>query len=318
MTDIKSWSPIAICVPFANYEDTLPVTLKSINDNTYDKGKITLVFYDDCSADSSSQLIKNFIAEHGRSYHSILLERGIESSGGNVARVVNHCFKMASKTESRYVVNVEADVKIPSDALELLVSFLGENTGVGVVSLPYVYASGDQKTIEVDVTMGCTIISRTLLEKINWRIDERFDVTNDLWLIAKAEKLGFGVVSYRQRTAEHLKPFHYRTHVRNRLMRLPHYHWLLLKEGLMARRLKRSYLYYSACLLALIASLVNPILITGFGLLVLVGVFHYRSFRKLLYAFPVGIALTLGLLVSAMKTVGKRSLPNSASNAQTA
>lgn len=293
---------IVICVPFKNYEGTLPITLKSISDNlSYDKKKITLVFYDDCSTDSSSQILKEFIAKNGSSYFDVLLRRGTEPTGGNVAKAINQCFELARTTESKYIVNVEADVEIPRDTLELLVDFIERNATVGMGSIPYVYVGGDQKTIEVDVTMGCTIISRQLLDEIDWRIDERFDRTNDLWLGAKAERLGFEVVSVRHRTAKHLKPFNYTVHVWDRFLYLPRYHYLLLREGLMTRRLLRSYIYYGSYLLVFILSFINTFSAIALGPLVIVGVWHYRSVRKFLYAFPVGLAMALGLIISVAK-----------------
>ena len=286
--------------------------LNSINsDHSYDKEKITIILYDDCSTDTSSEIIKDFIHRHGDNYNDVIYERGNESSGGNVARAINRCFELAKNTYTKYVFNIEADVVIPEDTFGSLVSLLEGDSDIGMVSVPYTYLGENQKSIEVDITMGCAIISRKLLDSVSWKIDERFTNTNDLWLVANAEKKGLKVLCDRTKRAGHLKPLIYKEHIRNKFFQLPHYHYLLLKDGLLTRRLLKRYVYYGTYLIIPILFLLNPFFSLLIGPVLIAGIWHYRSVRRFLYAFPVGIAMVLGIIKEALKDIAQRALQRS-------
>ncbi|MEM2942744.1 MAG: glycosyltransferase family 2 protein [Candidatus Bathyarchaeia archaeon] len=252
---------VAVCIPFNNREDTLPFTLNSIINNGYHKSRVSIVLYDDGSTDNSGLIAKDFIKVHGSMYSKVIYGRSTVPSRGNIAKARNGCFGLARDTQAQYLISVDSDVEMPADAIQGLVDLMEKDRRIGMASVPYTYArhsSGAAQALEVDVTLGCTIISRELLDRIDWKIDERFDKVDDLWLGAQAEKLGFKIMCHNQSRALHLKPIAYRDHLKKRLFEVPHYHYLLLKEGLLTRRLKRTYAYYTAWLLSLVFCLANP------------------------------------------------------------
>lgn len=305
---------IAVCIPVSDRKDTLPTTLRSVVNDPYDKSKVTLIFYDG-SADSSDLILQDFIQKHGSEYAEVVHRREATPSRGNIARARNGCLRLARETRTQYVISVDSDVEIPQGTLEDLVDLARRDPQMGMASVPYIYAEKDSKTsrnFEVDITLGCTILSRKLLDRIDWKIDERFAKADDLWLGAKAEKLGFKIVCYSQKRAIHLKPLVYRDHLKRRLLEVPRYHYLLLKEGLLTRRLRRTYAYYGAYLLLPALYLANSILLLSLVPLFALGVLHYRSLRRFLMALPVGIAMTLGLIVSILRDV---VLPHSSPSA---
>lgn len=296
---------IAVCIPVSDRKDTLPVTLKSIANDTYDKSRVVVIFYDG-STDSSSLILQDFIKEHGSRYFKVIHRRETTPSRGNIAKARNGCFSLARDTEAQYLVSVDSDVEVPQGTLRDLVDFVRKDPQIGMASIPYVYVQDDNepaRTFEVDVTLGCAILSRELLDRVDWKIDERFAKADDLWLGAKAERLGFKIACYRQKRAIHLKPLMYKDHLRKRLLEVPRYHYLLLKEGLLTRRLRRTYAYYGAYLLLPALYLVNPLSLMLLAPLFALGVLHYRSLRRFLMALPVGIAMMLGLVVSLLRDV---------------
>jgi len=296
---------IAVCIPVSDRKDTLPATLKSVANDTYDKSRVVVIFYDG-STDSSGLVLQDFIKEYGPRYFKVIHRRETTPSRGNIAKARNGCFSLARDTEVQYLVSLDSDVEIPQGTLKDLVDLIKKDPQIGMVSIPYVYAQDNNepaRTFEVDVTLGCTALSRELLDRVDWKIDERFAKADDLWLGAKAERLGFKVACYRQKRAIHLKPLMYKDHLRKRLMEVPRYHYLLLKEGLFTRRLRRTFAYYGAYLLLPALYLVNPLLLTLLVPLFALGVLHYRSLRRFLMALPVGIAMVLGLVVSILRGV---------------
>ncbi|MBS7623494.1 glycosyltransferase [Candidatus Bathyarchaeota archaeon] len=300
---------VAVCIPFSNREDTLPVTLKSIVNDGYEKSRVSIVLYDDGSTDSSSLIAEEFIKVYGHKYSQVIYRRSTVPSRGNIAKARNRCFSLARDTQAQYLISVDSDVEMPAGTIQDLVDLAEKDRRVGIASIPYTYAkhsSAASQRLDVDVTLGCTILSRELLDRIDWRINERFDKVDDLWLGAKAEKLGFKIICHNQSRALHLKPIIYRDHLKRRLFEVPRYHYLLLKEGLLTRRLRRTYAYYAAFLLSLAFCLASSVLTLAPALLLVLGVLHYRSLRKFAVALPVGVAMTIGFTFSILRGVLQR------------
>ena len=246
---------------------------------------------------------------HETEYYSLVYREDPDPSQGNIARARNGCLNLARQTEAEYVVSVDSDVAIDQGTMKALVGLLQNDSVIGMASVPYVYSSNDSQPNnlpDVDITLGCTIISRELLERINWTIDERFAKADDLWLGAMAERLGFKIVSYDQMTATHMRPFVYGDHLRKRISEVPLYHYLLLKEGLLTKRLRRTYAYYSAYLFLPILCLANYMLILLLAPLMGLGVWHYHSLKRFIRALPVGIAMILGLLGVGARDIFRR------------
>ncbi len=294
----ENWPHIAVCIPVSNRKSTLLTTLERIDNDSYNKKKITLIFFDG-STDSSSQILQDFIQVHEFEYYALVHQREAHPSQGNIARARNGCLHLARQTEAEYIVSIDSDVAISQGTMKALVGLLQRDLLIGMASVPYIYSSDNSQPAnspDVDITLGCTIISRKLLDRVDWTIDERFAKADDLWLGAMAERLGFKLVSYSQMRVTHMKPFSYSDHVRKRMSEVPLYHYLLLKEGLLTRRLRRTYTYYGAYLILPILCLVNHMFIVLLAPLIGVGVWHYRSVKRFLRALPVGIVMILGLL----------------------
>ena len=304
-TKAKNDAPptVSIIIPFRNREKTLSKTLESIYaDYSYDKKKIALVFLDDHSTDSSSRILKEFIVQHGPLYSQVIQRRKDDASEESIARVRNECLTLAKETAVNYVISIDSDVEIPRGTIADLVGLLRKDNKIGMASIPYAYVEAGKKyAAEVDINMGCTIMSRKFLDQVNWTIDDRFTNVDDLWLGAKAEKLGFKVVRLDNKRANHLKEFVYGAHLKNRFLLLPRYHYLLIREGLITRRLKRTYIYYSAYLALSAICLLNSFALILFIPLFGLGLGHYRSISKFLLALPVGITMTIGLIANILK-----------------
>ncbi len=304
-TEAKNDAPptVSIIIPFRNREKTLSKTLESIYaDYSYDKEKIALVFFDDHSTDSSSRILKEFIVQHGPLYSQVIQRRKDDASEESIARARNEGLSLAKETAVNYVISIDSDVEIPRGTIADLVGLLRKDNKIGMASIPYAYVEAGKKyASEVDINMGCTIMSREFLDQVNWTIDDRFTNVDDLWLGAKAEKLGFKVVRLDNKRANHLKEFVYGDHLKNRFLLLPRYHYLLIREGLITRRLKRTYIYYSAYLALSAICLLNSFALILFIPLFGLGLWHYRSISKFLLALPVGITMTIGLIANILK-----------------
>jgi glycosyltransferase involved in cell wall biosynthesis len=294
---------IVSCIPISNREKTLNKMLESLLQNSYEKNKITLIFYDG-STDGSSQIIEDFIKKNGSEYQKLIHERESPPSKGNIAKARNGCFKLAVNTNTKYVVSIDSDVEIPLNAIHELVRLIDQGQEIGIASIPYIYLNDDPKTpssLLVDITLGCTIISRNLLDRINWRIDERFSKADDLWLGSQAEKLGFKVVKHETEKARHLRQFNYKEHLKHRLTQVPNYHYLLLKDGLLTKRLKRTYLYYTVYLITTALLLVDLLFAIIFIPLIAIGLWHHRSLKKFVRSLGTGIIMIFGLTCNIIK-----------------
>jgi hypothetical protein len=240
--------------------------------------------------------------QHGSLYSRVIQRRKDDASEESIARARNECLSLAKETAVNYVISIDSDVEIPRGTIADLVERLRKDNKIGMASIPYAYVEAGKKyASEVDINMGCTIMSKEFLDQVNWTIDDRFTNVDDLWLGAKAEKLGFKVVRLDNKRANHLKEFVYGNHLKNRFLLLPRYHYLLMREGLITRRLRRTYIYYSAYLALSAISLLNSITLILFVPLFGLGLWHYRSIGKFLLALPVGIAMTIGLIANILR-----------------
>ena len=302
----KNYPNITSCIPVSNREKTLKKMLTSLQNNSYNKNKITLIFYDG-STDGSSKIIEDFIENNGSEYHKVIYEKESFPSRGNIAKARNGCFKLAINTNAEYIFSIDSDVEIPNNAIQELIQIIEHDKDIGIASIPYIYLNDDpkksQNTLLVDITLGCTLISRNLLDKINWHIDERYGKADDLWLGSKAEKLGFKVVKHETEKARHLREFNYKEHLKNRLIKVPDYHYLLLKDGLLNKRLKRTYLYYSLYLITLALILGDLLFAIIFLPLIVIGLLHHRSFKKFIRSFFTGIIMIFGFIGSIIRNV---------------
>lgn len=308
--NLKNGRPnIASCIPVSDREATLNNMLESLLKNSYEKNRITLIFYDG-STDGSSQIIKDFIEKNGSQYHKVIYEKELPPSKGNIAKARNGCFKLAVNTNTKYIVSIDSDVEIPTNAIQELVRLIDQDQEIGIVSIPYIYLNDDPKSpssLLVDITLGCTIISRNLLDKINWHIDERFGKADDLWLGSQAEKLGFKVVKHETERARHLREFNYREHLEHRLTQVPNYHYLLLREGLLPKRLKRTYFYYVLYLITLALLSIDLLFAIILIPLIVIGLWHHHSPKKFIRSFCTGMIMILGFIISIIRNAFRKN-----------
>jgi len=308
--NLKNIRPnIASCIPVSNRETTLNKMLESLLKNSYEKKRITLIFYDG-STDGSSKIIKNFIKKNGSQYHKVIHEKESPPSKRNIAKARNGCFKLAVNTNTKYVFSIDSDVEIPTNAIQELVRLIDQDQEIGIVSIPYIYLNDDPKSpssLLVDITLGCTMISRNLLDRINWHIDERFGKADDLWLGSQAEKLGFKVVKHETERARHLREFNYREHLKHRLTQVPNYHYLLLREGLLTKRLKRTYFYYVLYLITLVLLSIDLLFAIIFIPLIAIGLWHHHSPQKFIRSFCTGMIMISGFIISMIRNASRKN-----------
>ncbi|MFC1507008.1 glycosyltransferase [Thermoproteota archaeon] len=312
--NVKNDRPnIASCIPVSDRESTLNRMLESLLKNSYEKNKITLLFYDG-SIDGSSQIIKNFIKKNGSEYHKVIHEKESSPSKGNIAKARNGCFKLAINTNSKYIFSIDSDVEIPLNAIQELVQLIEQDQEIGIASIPYIYLNDDPKSpssLLVDITLGCTIISRNLLDRINWHIDERFGKADDLWLGSQAEKLGFKVVKHETEKARHLRDFNYKEHLKHRLTQVPNYHYLLLREGLLTKRLKRTYVYYALYLITLASLSIDLLFAIMFIPLITIGLWHHHSPKKFIRSLCTGMIMIFGFINIIIRNASRKIIRNS-------
>lgn len=108
---------VSIIIPIYNAEKTLPKTLNSIVKQTYCDYEAILV--DDGSNDNSESICKSFCLKDKR-----FLYMRQENQGVSLARNAG-----INKSNGRYLVFVDADDCLKSDALEILVNFQEKNKG---------------------------------------------------------------------------------------------------------------------------------------------------------------------------------------------
>ena len=304
---------IASCIPVSDRESTLNKMLESLLKNSYEKNKITLIFYDG-SIDGSSQIIKNFIKKNGSEYHKVIHEKESSPSKGNIAKARNGCFILAINTNTKYIFSIDSDVEIPLNAIQELVQLIEQDQEIGIASIPYIYLNDDPKSpssLLVDITLGCTIISRNLLDRINWHIDERFGKADDLWLGSQAEKLGFKVVKHETEKARHLRDFNYKEHLKHRLTQVPNYHYLLLRDGLLTKRLKRTYVYYALYLITLASLSIDLLFAIIFIPLIAIGLWHHHSPKKFIRSLCTGMIMIFGFINSIIRNASRKIIRNS-------
>jgi glycosyltransferase involved in cell wall biosynthesis len=302
---ISEYPDVDVCIPVRNRAKVLPRVLDALYNLDYPKNKIRLIFVDDESTDETPNILKNFYERHHSEYKEILIER-VKHLGFNIPRVRNLAFR---HTKSSLIFWLDSDVLPPSDALKILVADLREDDSVVLSCIPYAYREEDlwksSLPIDIDLSLGCTLIRRDLLEKIGG-FDERYTRTDDLWLQQMIKKLGFKIKIHRDKRCLHLHTIKYHEVIASKFVHQSRSLFLLLIDGLWDRSLYRRYAYYSAILFSLMFLPLCPALGLIFVLLLIIGVIWHKSVNRYIHVAPIGLVITLGIFLTFLNPLAWR------------
>lgn len=178
---------ISICVPTKNREKTLPAVLDAINNQSFDKKKLQLVFVDDNSTDNTQSILKRFKDAKGKLYNEVVII--VESS--NLPQARNIC---VNKSRGECVLFLDSDIVLSPDSLMTLLDFMrvADIASLFYSSFSYEAPKPEIKYVE-GVVMGCTIIKREVFEKVGF-FDETIFPFEDADFCRRARKLGFKII----------------------------------------------------------------------------------------------------------------------------
>lgn len=130
-----------IITPLRNEITTVEATLRSII-NQSRTPKYWLIL-DDGSSDGSPDVVMNYSNKYSWIKLERLSDRGHDFVGQGVAEVLNLGRRLIKDIPSDYVAKVDADLDIPSDYFEKLLTFMEQNRSVGICSgHPFTFEKG--------------------------------------------------------------------------------------------------------------------------------------------------------------------------------
>ena len=98
----SSWAPVCVVVPLYNYEKYIAQTLQSVA--SQDLIDVSLIVVDDCSKDSSADIVKSWLEQNKDRFATAVLARNITNAGLSITRNTG-----ISLAESDYVFFLDAD-----------------------------------------------------------------------------------------------------------------------------------------------------------------------------------------------------------------
>jgi cellulose synthase/poly-beta-1,6-N-acetylglucosamine synthase-like glycosyltransferase len=128
-----SLTKVSILIAARNEEHNLPVLLASLAQLTYPKEHLEILIGNDASTDNTSKLIAEFAAFFGRVKIINLTERKLDELLGKT-RVLENLVRHAT---GEYFFFTDADIDLPKNWIEAMLSNFNENTGVvvGITSM---------------------------------------------------------------------------------------------------------------------------------------------------------------------------------------
>jgi len=231
----------------------------------------------------------------------VVLKR-IKHEGYNIPRVRNECLNYV---KGDYVFWVDSDVILPGDSLQVLLNLLDPMDNVKISCILYADRIEDlnkpREKNEANLSLGCTLVESIVHKRIG-KFDERFYCTDDMWFARMSKKLGYSFKIADERRCLHLRKFSYWKHVKTRFLVVPQSIFLLMTEGLLERNFYFRYIFYGALLTSIALSIVlNWFFFSMTIILFFLGVYHYHSLTSFLYALPIGLAVTVGLVIAFMR-----------------
>lgn len=116
---------ISIIITSYNYSNVLPRAIRSAINQSFNKNEYEIIVIDDCSSDSSRQVIESFVGRIKPIFN--------EENVGLAAS----CNKAIRQALGKYIIRVDADDYIPSDCLKLHQLFLANNKEMDATSCDY-------------------------------------------------------------------------------------------------------------------------------------------------------------------------------------
>jgi len=97
-----SWADVCVVIPLYNYEKYITQTLQSVA--SQELADISLVVVDDCSTDSSPDVVNSWLEQNKDRFRTAVLARNVKNAGLSITRNTG-----ISISESAYVFFLDAD-----------------------------------------------------------------------------------------------------------------------------------------------------------------------------------------------------------------
>lgn len=213
---------VSIVFPILNgIGDTLRC-LKSIQVLNYPLDKLEVIIFDNGSSDNSAKIIKKNYPQVGKAFLRVRIISSKKNLG--FAKAVNLALQ---KARGKYFFITNNDVLLGKDSILDLVSYLLQNSEVGIVGpkiynlnrpkeilgrpLSYHFAIGvftqgkaTEESTAVDWVQGCGLcIAKSLWQTLHGFDEGFFFMGEELDLCLRAKHLGFKVVYYPKATIWH-------------------------------------------------------------------------------------------------------------------
>jgi glycosyltransferase involved in cell wall biosynthesis len=151
---------VSICIPTFNSETWIKDTLENIENISYDKNNLELMFVDGKSIDGTVDILENFKEKNLHKYQEIK----IIVQPCNIPEARNICIKESS---GEYLLFVDSDIMLSRNSVQLLTNHM-KNTSIASIYYQRCRPDPPKKTVEnVEyVGMGCTMMRRHVFQEV--------------------------------------------------------------------------------------------------------------------------------------------------------
>jgi hypothetical protein len=276
-----------------------------ISNLDYPRERITLCFIGEIPEDSKFRVPQG--------YNEVIIDIEDEK-GKNIPHARNKGIEHFAKRQfCEYFFSVDVDVIVPKEALNVMLAEFETDryeyfSKLALVCIPYGHDEAEMKIplrkAEVNISMGCTLISRRAIAHIFFRLDERSDA-DDIHLDFRLQKLGFKTKVLDGIRCFHQRKFNFKSYWKDHFTKRPKTHLLLMQQGIAPRSMYYRYAFYGTIWIALVIGIIG--LLTPWfllkiipfayiGMTFIVGIRHYGFKRFFTWGLPLGMILTIGML----------------------
>lgn len=196
---------VSIIVPLYNREKTIGRLLQKIQNQTFDLNQVEVIVSDDCSTDSSVDVVKTFV---DKIPHLVILESETNSGGASIPR--NKALDVAT---GEWVLFIDSDDYITEHSLEDALA-AADQYGDEMICLPYFRGENSTRPISRSAfsfpqTIGnlqfentklfntlnviSKLIKRDIIEANNIRFPAGIKVREDNWFLMQAYSIVNGI-----------------------------------------------------------------------------------------------------------------------------
>lgn len=167
---------------------------------------ILWIVLDDGSTDGSSQVVQRFVGEHSWIQLESLSDRGFDFVGGGVAQVLNKGLSLINGLPSDYVAKVDADLLLPLDYFEVLMTAMEADPFLGICcGHPFTHERGRKQPERSGYFFPsgtARLYRRRYLEEIGYFVNSVGWDTVDL---LRMQMRGYSVRTLHQLQFEHVR-----------------------------------------------------------------------------------------------------------------